>query len=317
MATKLVATVAVRNWDHVTPAVLGQVAADEFELRVIGGDSLYPMGHELFDVVETSLSKYVQARAAGREDVVGIPHFVMRGFRHRCLLVRADSDKVSIGQLKGAAVGLSGWADSGNVWTRAAMRSDGVDIPDVQWHVGRLTDNDRVRTHAGIPDQTGIDTIPDGTSLMSLLKRGRLDAIMTAFMPPGFIDGTSGLRHLVPDFVDAEIAYFLEVGFVPGMHLLTLRRSVHESHPTLASAVSGVLTESERTWKASRAKHLDTTPWLLHDLERTASTLPPGWNAQGLEPNRDMLDSFLDEMVAQGVITNRPACDDLFFGLDV
>ncbi|MEO3780458.1 hypothetical protein ABGB16_27325 [Micromonospora sp. B11E3] len=316
--TKTVATVAVRNWDHVVPAVLGRVTDDEFDLRVVGAEKLYPMGHEVYDVVETSLSRYVQARAAGRDDIVGIPHFVMRGFRHRCLLTRVESDMISIDQLKGAGIGLSGWVDSGNIWTKAAIREAGIDIPDARWYVGRLTDQDPVRNHVGHGEQKGtVNGIPEDTSLMSLLQAGKLDAIMTAFMPPGFIEGKTGLRHLLPDFVAAEIEYFRRVAFVPGIHLLTVRRPVHETYPNLAGAVSRVLVESERIWGLSRARHCDTTPWILQDLERTATALTPGWNAQGLEPNRTMLDSFLDEMVSQNIITNRPTVDDLFFGVDV
>lgn len=317
MATKTVATVAVRNWDHVVPAILGHVTDDEFDLRVVGAANLRRMGDEVYDVVETSFSKFVQARAAGRDDIIGIPHFIMRGFRHRCLLTRDQSDLVSIDQLKGAAIGLSGWADSGNVWTRAALRDAGIDILDAHWFVGRLTDQDNIKDSAESYERAGaIRRIPGEASLINLLQAGKLDAIMTAFMPAGFIEGTSGLRHLVPDYVEAEVAYFRRVGFVPGIHLLTLRRAVHESYPTLARAASNVLVESARQWNLERAKHCDTTPWILQDLERTAATLTPAWNAQGLEPNRAMVDSFLDEMVVQGVITHRPTCDVLF-GVDI
>ena len=77
---------------------------------------------------ETSFSRYVRARAAGDDRVIALPLFLMRGFRHRCIIVRRDIDRRDAADLKGARIGLTGWPDSGNTWTRAILREAGVGV---------------------------------------------------------------------------------------------------------------------------------------------------------------------------------------------
>ena len=69
-----------------------------------------------------------------------------------------------------------------------------------------------------------------------ILLAGELDAVFTPFMPPGFYDADSQLRFLLPDFRAAEVDYFRQVGFVPGIHLLALQKPARLAHPGLPSA---------------------------------------------------------------------------------
>src|SRR5260221_527998 len=96
-------------------------------------------GDPRYDAGEMSMSRYSLARARGEHSIVGVPHFLMRAFRHRCIITAKQSGITRIDQLAGKRIGLAGWQDSGNTWTRALLRRVGIGIEDAEWLVSRLT----------------------------------------------------------------------------------------------------------------------------------------------------------------------------------
>ncbi|WP_103957786.1 substrate-binding domain-containing protein [Nonomuraea solani] len=296
---------ALRDWDHLVPVATGEVRPDGFELtlesRAVTPDVL---SESELDGGETSFSRYVLGRAAGDDRLVGLPVFVMRGFRHRCLLVRRDSGLTALEELKGARVGLTGWPDSGNTWTRALLRAAGVDLTGIEWTVGPLVAGETGKDRVGpVPFPGNVSLTDDG--LTEGLAGGRYDAIMTPFMPPEFFTPDSRFRHLLPDHRAAERAYYEQTGFVPGIHLVTLKRESVERDPGLPGAVLDLFDRSKRHWLARRRLLTDTTPWLLADLTDTARTFGQDWMPYGAAQNAAMTAAFCAELHAQG-ISNRP-----------
>ncbi|WP_223190890.1 hypothetical protein [Nonomuraea terrae] len=302
----------MRDWDHLVPVQTGDVRPDGFELdldsRAGTPDVLSEPG---LDGGETSFSRYVLGRAAGDDRLVGLPVFVMRGFRHRCVLVRSDSELTALEELKDARIGLTGWPDSGNTWTRALLRAAGVDLGGISWTVGPLVAGETGKDRVGpvpFPDNVSLT----GEGLADGLADGRHDAIMTPFMPPGFFTPRSGFRHLLPDHQAAELAYYRQTGFVPGIHLVTLKRESVERHPWLPQAVQDLFERSKRHWLARRRLLADTTPWLLADLAATARTFGEDWMPYGAGPNAAMVAAFCEELHAQGISNRRIATEEVF-----
>ncbi|MGH3502610.1 MAG: hypothetical protein ACRDQA_17225 [Nocardioidaceae bacterium] len=256
-----------------------------------------------FDGAETSFSRYVLARGRGDDRLVGVPAFVMRSFRHRCLLVRRDSDIEDLVQLKGARIGLTGWPDSGNTWTRAVLRRAGVNLDDVQWHLGRVSDGDqpKQRNQAALPHN--VEVVRTGQSLLELLGTRSLDAIMSPFTPAEL--PSSGFRHLLPDLAASERKYFDEVGYVPGIHVIALRQELASTYPWLPAALLEVLEESKHVWLAERRRYADTTPWQLQDILRTEEVFGADWMPYGLGPNEPMVADFCQELHEQGISPQR------------
>ncbi|WP_207757261.1 substrate-binding domain-containing protein [Nonomuraea cypriaca] len=290
----------------------GNVRPEGFELdlesRAVTPDVLAEPG---LDGGETSFSRYVLGRAMGDDRLVGLPVFVMRGFRHRCVLVRRDSELTSLEELKGARVGLTGWPDSGNTWTRALLRAAGVDLGGVTWTVGPLVAGETGKDRTGpLPFPENVSLTGDG--LAEGLAAGRYDAIMTPFMPAEFFTGESRFRHLLPDHRAAELAYYRRTGFVPGIHLVTLKRESFERHPWLPRAVQDLFERSKRHWLARRRLLADTTPWLLDDLTSTARTFGEDWMPYGTAPNTAMTAAFCEELHAQGISPRRITAEEVF-----
>ena len=88
----------------------------------------------------------------------------MRAFRHRCFFVRRGSGLTSFKQLEGQRVGTNGWSDTGNTWSRAAMRAEGVDLNSIDWWVGTTDQTTEAafghQAAAVVPE--GINAVPAG-----------------------------------------------------------------------------------------------------------------------------------------------------------
>ncbi|MEI7064793.1 nitrate ABC transporter substrate-binding protein [Dickeya chrysanthemi] len=295
---------AVRDWDYFTPLALGDVQSERFNVEVHRVNTLVDdlATSERYDAGEVSFSRYVQARAKGDTSLLGVPHFLMRGFRQRCIITTADNRVTSLEQLKGGRIGVTGWQDSGNTWTRTLLREAGVGIEDIHWFAGRLTADHPIVDRLGRFGRPGhIEAAPGERPLIELLQAGELDAVFTPFMPQGFFLPGSGLRQVQADFRQAELAYFRRVGYVPGIHMLGIKPALVESLPWLPGELSRLIDRSAQVWQQKREKYADTTPWLLDDLRRTAQDLTANWNDNGFDVNRKMIADFARELYEQEI----------------
>ena len=309
--------IATRDWDYLTPLLLGDVRSDRLELRITRVGTLIPdlASSPDFDAAELSMSRYVSTMAAGAKDVVGLPCFIMRGFRHRCIITTEGSSLEHLSQLRGKRIGVTGWRDSGNTWTRAALRREGVSVEDAFWIAGRLTaEHPIVDRLDGFGRPGLIEADPDERPMMEMLATGALDAVFTPFMPSGFFGRGSGFRQLLRDFRAAECAYYDDVGYVPAHHLVGVKADVLREHPWVGDELTRLIHESQAMWTAKRQKYAETSPWVLEELILAARALASDWNDSGVEKNRAMIAGFADELHLQGVLPRPIRVEDLFPG---
>jgi 4,5-dihydroxyphthalate decarboxylase len=304
----------VRYWEHVVPLALGEVGHGYVDVRMLDTTPDLWCRSDL-DGGETSFSRYVRARADGDDRLVALPLFLMRGFRHRCILVRRDSPAFDAADLEGACIGPTGWPDSGNTWTRAVLREAGVGVADASWRVGPLTTNHRVLDRIGdVAVGDNVQHTPGNAPLVDLLAAGDLDAVMTPFMPPGFYDPGSPFRPLYADTRTAEVEYFGRHGFVPGIHLLALRSGVLRREPEAAQRLLDLFEAAKRISRIRRDKLMDVTPWHNEDIALATRVIGSDWMPFGFAGDRGMVQAFQEELVAQGLLT-RPVPERELFPL--
>ncbi len=294
--------------DHLNPLVCGDVVPEGLALQF---DRTAPLGalfqDPSFQAGETSLGLYMLRTSQGHRDWVGLPIFPMRQFRHRCFLVRRGSpllDPPNLKDLEGKRVGLDGWPNSGNTWTRVLLREAGVDIWKIAWVIAPVEGPAPApRSDVSPLDlPANVSMGPAGRSLVDLLLEGQIDVLVTAFLPGGFFEPDSPLVHMIPDYRAAERAYFQRVGYCPAHHLLAIRRDVVERNPWMARSLLDAFEASKRVWREQRRKLQDTSPWLLVDLEESAALFGGDWNPYGLEANLKMLDDFCQDQFAQRLV---------------
>src|SRR5918996_5291323 len=102
-------TLACGDYDRTRPLKDGLVRPDGVELEVLflsPEETFHRMGRfREFDVSEFSLSTYTILRPRG-EDLVAIPVFPSRVFRHSSIYVRTDAGIRTPGDLRGKRVGV-------------------------------------------------------------------------------------------------------------------------------------------------------------------------------------------------------------------
>lgn len=294
--------VGARPWAHVTPLGDGvSVAGRPVEYLPLATTPRI-WDEPGLDAAETSLSVYVRSRAAGDHSITALPIFVMRGFRQRCILVRSEAALERPADLAGRRVGLTGWPDSGNTWTRELLTAEDVDLGSIEWFLGPLTpDAPQFDRSGGVAVGPNVHTLTAGDGLAPALQRGELDAIMTPFMPPGFYtDGT--LRTLQRDSQAAERDYFQQRGYIPGMHLITVRTTLLQEQPELAQALIDAFQAAKVANAQVRNKLQDSFPWHDRELARTIETFGTDWLPYGWPGDRPMVHDFQQALVAQGLL---------------
>jgi 4,5-dihydroxyphthalate decarboxylase len=292
------------SWDHITPLLTGEVVPEGIDLQ-------YDVHHGLEPVTddpscaggEASLGRFMIDMSRGNRHFIGLPIFPMFAFRHRCFLVKSGTTIGDLSALEGKRVGIDGWPNSGNTWTRVTLRQAGVDIWKITWVIAPI-EGAADAGHGHVPPDapSNVQGGPAGKSLVDLLLTGDIDVLVAAFMPTGFFAPDSPIVPMIPDYRTAEKTYYQKHGYVPAHHLIKLHRQVVERHPWIVKSLMTAFTASKRLWLAQRRHLADTTPWLLAELVEMAALFGDDWPPYGLEPNLHMLTDFCQDQYAQKLV---------------
>src|SRR5207302_6369704 len=128
---------------------------------------------------ETSFGKVVSLMSEPRPDIVALPVFLSRMFRHSAIYARPDIK--SPRQLEGRRVGIPEWAQTAGIYVRGMLAHEyGVDLAKIQWIQAGVREPGRVEKVAlHLPAGVKIQRAADKT-LLGMLAAGELDAVMSA-----------------------------------------------------------------------------------------------------------------------------------------
>jgi len=313
-------SVAIDDYEHVRALADGDV-------RVPGATFTFhrlPTPSEIFhrqfrfgewDVSEMSLALYCGMRSAGDERFVAIPVFPLRRFRHSCVFVAASSPLRRLEDLAGRRVGVPEWGQTAGVWVRGILEDDhGVGLGDVEWVQGGVAEVGRPEhLHLALPPGVRLGRVADAPLIDKLLA-GELDAIVSALFPQELL-ASGRCRPLLADWRAAELDYYDRTGIVPIMHLVVVRREVHEAHRWLAK-------ELVKAFDAAKARALErlcsaqASLYPVPHLAEVASELVGRFGGDpwpyGLEANRHALATFLRYAAAQGLLERELGPEELF-----
>jgi 4,5-dihydroxyphthalate decarboxylase len=263
-----------------------------------------------FDVAELSLSTYVISRRASNPPFVAVPVFPSRAFRHSGVYVRRGGGIERPEDLRGRRVGVAEYQLTANVWIRGILAEHhGVPVRDVTYVTGGLEDPRRgEKLKLDLPDSIRVERAPEGATLSELLERGELDAIFSPRAP-------AGAARLFEDFPAVERAYFEATRIFPIMHVLAIRSDVYEADRWIArslfKAFSAARDEAIAALGETAALKV-SLPWTLAHAEDARRLLGDDWWSYGVEPNRHVLEKFLEYARNQGLADVSQRVDDLF-----
>jgi 4,5-dihydroxyphthalate decarboxylase len=297
-------TLLTRNYAYVQPLASGDVRPHGVDLNLIRmWDALPRVAANTPDVHggEASFGRYLLGMANGDRSVVGLPIFIMRGFRQRCFFVRADSTLRDVTDLRGKRVGINEWPATGNTWARGVLREQAVDIFNIEWLVGQVSAGYKPVPNDPLPPGVGRET---DKLLVDMLVQGDIDALVCPWPPAGFYEPDSPVRRLYPEFPRVEQEYYKRTGIYPGHHIIVLRRDVVEAHPEAVAALYEAFDEARKVTEAGFRSIAEILPWLLDEIERDTRLIGRDLHPYGVKANRGMIAAFCEEQVAQKLTSN-------------
>jgi 4,5-dihydroxyphthalate decarboxylase len=316
-------SLAISDYVHTRDIADGRIRPVGIELivnNVSFEQASFRFGANLeFDISEFSLANYC-ARISAPEpaQMVALPVFTSRVFRHSSIYINESSGIRSAGDLQGRTVGIPQWSQTATVYVRGYLMHDiGIPLAAIKWvqaGVDQPGRHDPVR--AQLPAGVRIEARPDRT-LSDMLVSGEIDAMITARAPRCFLQQAPGIRRLFPNFREEEERYFAKTGIFPIMHIIAIKRQVYESHPWIARNLFDAFEEAKRA-SLTRLRDIQTshlpTAWAIGDMDRAHRLLFPGGDPwpYGLERNRATIEPFLAYCDEQGVTRRRLSAEELF-----
>ena len=303
---------AVADYDRTRPIIDGRVKPEGIALTTetawIGDFCTRPV-YEQYDAAEMSLSWYVAARCRG-EPVVALPIFPLRMPVLAYVLTRKDAPYFEPKDLKGKRIGAPLYRLTVNLWLRGIFREQyGLAPEDVTW----VTCETEGAAGYVIPKGIAVEAAKGGTP-EQLLERGEADAILVPQLPASFLAGTSNMRRLFRDPQAEMQGYVRRTGIFPITHTLVMKAELAKREPWIAESLFHAFAAAQRTWDQfifADPKHL-SLPDAVFILEQQRAAYGDDAWAQGLGPNRKVIETFLRYAHEQGYIPRPMRVEELF-----
>jgi 4,5-dihydroxyphthalate decarboxylase len=319
---KLKLSLAVGLYDRTVPLFTGDVE--------IEGCEIYPVNikpaeafHRAckfgeFDITEMSLSSHAVMTSAGTAKYVGIPAFPSRAFRHSSIYIRTDRGIRRAEDLRGKVIGLQEYQQTASVFVRGLLDDEhGLKATDIKWRQGGIEQPGRgERSPLNLPPEIDIQPIPDHCTLSDMLASGEIDGVISATVPPSFVDRAPCVDRLFPDFVTADQAYYKRSKIFPIMHMIGIRRSLVERHPWLPVSVYKAFAKAKQIAvdRLGVVGHFSATlPWPMAQREHARSLMGEDyWSYGNTESNRHVLETFMRYASNQFLIARPMPWQELF-----
>lgn len=306
-------TLSCGSYDINQALATGEVRAQGIDLTVLVLPSPERHArmalHREFDVCELSMATFLTIWGSGDRSLVAIPAFPHRRFRHGFIFVPEASTISDPAELSGRRIGLRTWQTTAGLWARGILQDDhGVDLRSVQWVTQDAED-------VPFPDAFpfSITRARDGDSVVEMLQRGELHALIYPELPAGAGEPGSGIRRLFADSKAAEIDYFRRTGNFPIMHTVVLRRELVERLPWVARELLEAFRASkDRAFDRMRDPRSVSLAWLRESLAEQSEILGPDPWSYEFQSNRVPLETVIRYGHEQGMLPSLIPAAELF-----
>ena len=276
-AARLPLTFACGLYDRMLRLYTGEVQPRGIDLTFLANDEprdiFDRMGGKLeFDASEMSSSEFISRFGTGHCPFVAIPVFASRLFRHGFIFFNRKAGIRVPKDLEGKRVGVPLYTMSAAIWIRGLLQHEyGVDLAKIRWVQGALKKPGAhgSPTVAPLLKQPDIEINRSGDSLSKLLADGEIDAVISS-RPVEAIGSNPDIARLFPNYREVEKDYYRRTRIFPIMHLIVIRRDLHEAHPFVAQSLYDALCELKDRALAlmkERGALRYMLPWLPADMD--------------------------------------------------
>lgn len=320
-------SVATRSYDRTDAILSGQLNLKGFALQPcnLSGVSVPQIFERVckgeFAAGEFSLAELVFYLSRNAGDLIGIPVFLHRVFRHQYIFCNAGSKILQPEDLTGKRIAFPRIIQTASVWIRGHLVDDyGVSAKNSQWYT--------IAMHHWEDEHSDEPFVPhDGSSLQQLpgpgtdenevgynaLQEGKVDALGTTQIPPAFRNGDPRLKRLFDNYREVEIAYYKKTGIFPIMHLLVARKPVVAEHPELPRQLFELFFQAKKFANSRlRADGSLGLAWKEHYLKEEQEIFGGDPWVYGLAANRHALTKFLSYCYDIGISARPMEAKELF-----
>ncbi len=259
-------------------------------------------------VSEMSFGKVVSMLSEERPEIIALPVFLSRVFRHSAIYLGKNSDIKTPKDLEGRRVGIPEWAQTAGIYVRGLLAHEyGIYLARIRWFQAGLREPGRIeKVELGLPHGISVTARPDRT-LVDLLAKGELDAVISA--------RALDAPRLFEDYRAAEAEYWTKTRIFPIMHVLVLRREVYERDRWIAMNLYQAFAAAKRASLVRVSEfglsHLPL-PWVPDHVRQWREVAGEDFWPYGVAPNRPTLEAFLQYGYEQGVSRRRLSVEELF-----
>ena len=235
-----------------------------------------------YDFGELAVVTYLQGYEYGKPYAL-LPATIVGRNQHHTIFYNADRGPLAPSDLSGKRVGVRAYTQTTGAWVRGFLAEDyGVDLRSVTW----VTFED---PHlAEYREPANVQRAAEGKTLKGMLLDGEIDAAIL-----GDVAEEGPIKHLIPDHEAEGRRWANAHGGVPINHLAVIRQSIVA---VTAGRGSRGLPCAQRE---SRCRH-------AAELVRTTLC------DSALRATRRSLEQIVDYAFQQGLISRRPAAEELF-----
>lgn len=322
-------SLAMADYDRTRPLIEGQFKPVGIDLTYVVSPPSETFWRMLrfgeFEASEMSLSTFLISKLQGKK-WKAIPIFPFRSFFHTSIFVSNKSGIKEPQDLKGKRFGVPEYQVTAAVWMRGSLEEDFDIAPNnMTWYVERKTS----LSHGGEtsftpPDGVHIEQVPEGETLASMVKSGKLDAIMPSPYPgmKSLLNKTDYLelsksdkvRLLFEDPVSEGKRYYKKHGFSHINHTVIIRDDVTHKHPWIPLNLYKAFEESkiianENVDRLIKSYLIFGFPYFVEERKFFEGDAFP----YGLSKNRKALEALINMSVEQGLTKAHQDLNSLFY----
>lgn len=272
-----------------------------------------------YDICELAPTTYLMARAAGIP-VIAIPVFTKRQFHHGHIKCHPASGIRIPQDLVGRKAGVRAYSVTTGVWVRGLLSDDfGVDGDQVTWVID---DEEHVESYVAPPN---VQPAPEGSSLVSMLAAGEIDAALTgnagigrtgkpkegwrsggAQAGPAASDPFAVPYSLFGTPEPLERDWYLRTGIYPIHAVITIREDLVKEYPDLP-------TELYQAFCAAKKQGVGDREALIAETA-AARAIPPSEDPipYGIEPNTRSIEALMRYATEQHLLDSPVSVESVF-----